>query len=485
MTGTEGRFAEMAAFREYAEFDGLGLAELVRKGDVTAGELYVAAMETLEQTNPSINAIAFTMEAEAQRSLATLPPALFSGVPFLAKDLVAFYAGIPTNSGSRLTQGQTRPYDSELVARFRRAGLVTIAKTTTPELGLCASTESVVHGATRNPWRLDRVVGGSSGGSAAAVAAGIAPIGHANDGGGSIRIPASCCGLFGLKPTRDRNSLGPDFGDMWAGLVCEHVVTRSVRDSATMLDCLAGHAPGDPHIAPHPARPFRATVAEDPPALRIALHLDTFGGLAVAPACRDAVLSIAALLEDLGHLVEPASPKFDVAAYADAHATILCANLAAFIESAAHEMGRDAGPETLEPMTAWVLKEGRRKSAIDLVRAEDQLNATSRQIGSFFTHYDILLTPTLATPPVQIGHLFGETDGAELRRRTLTFAPFTHVFNGTGQPAASLPALWDDDGLPIGVQLVARFADDALLLQLCAQIERAKPWMHRRPVLPR
>jgi Asp-tRNA(Asn)/Glu-tRNA(Gln) amidotransferase A subunit family amidase len=268
---------------------------------------------------------------------------------------------------------------------------------------------------------------------------------------------------------------------MWAGLVCEHVVTRSVRDSAAMLDCLAGPAPGDPYFTPPPQRPFLASIAQDPPSLRIALLTETFGGEAIDPACRAAVLSIAALLEELRHSVEPASPAFDVAAYGQAHATILCANLAAFMETAERQLGRKADPDTLEPMTQWVLEEGRRRSAIDLVRAQDELNMTSRRMAEFFGNYDILLTPTLATPPVEIGHLFGDEDGAELRRRTLAFAPFTHVFNGTGQPAVSLPASWDACDLPIGVQLVARFAEDTLLLQLCAQIERARPWNRHRP----
>jgi len=474
----------MASFREYANLDGLGLAELVRRREITPRELFQSAMEVLERIDPSINAVAFTMEGEAEAALRAGPPdGPFMGVPFLAKDLVISYAGVPTNCGSRLTQGFTRPFDSELVLRFRRAGLITIAKTTTPELGLCASTESVLHGATRNPWHLDRVVGGSSGGSAAAVAAGIAPLGHANDGGGSIRIPASCCGLVGLKPTRGRNPLGPDLGDMWAGLVAEHVVTRSVRDTAAMLDCTAGPAPGDPYYAPSEAQPFLAAIRRDPPELRIAVMVETFAGDPVDPVCRRSTLDTAVLLEQLGHKLEHAVPRFEVAAYAGAHAVILCANLAAFMEDVGRQLGRTLGPETLEPMSRWVLEEGRRLTAGDLVRAQCALNATSRQIAPFFETYDILLTPTLASPPVPIGYLFGEEDGAELRRRTLAFAPFTHVFNGTGQPALSLPARWDPDGLPIGVQLVARYAADAQLLQLAAQLERARPWRQQPPAI--
>ena len=474
----------MASICEYADFDGLGLAELVRRREITPRELFQSAMEALERINPNINAIAFTMEGEAEAALCAGPPAgAFMGVPFLAKDLVISYAGIPTNSGSRLTLDFTRPFDSELVLRFRRAGLVTIAKTTTPELGLCASTESVLHGATRNPWRLDRVVGGSSGGSAAAVAAGIAPLGHGNDGGGSIRIPASCCGLVGLKPTRGRNPLGPDLGDMWAGLVAEHVITRSVRDAAAMLDCTSGPAPGDPYYAPPEMQPFLAAVSLDPPQLQIAVTVDTFAGDPVDPVCRQATLDTATLLDQLGHKVENAAPQFDVAAYARAHAVVLSANLAAFMEDIDRQLGRTPGPETLEPMSEWVLDEGRRLAAGDLVRAQCALNTTARQIAPFFDTYDILLTPTLASPPLPIGRLFGEADGAELRRRTLAFAPFTHVFNGTGQPALSLPASWDLDGLPIGVQLIARYAADALLLQLAAQLERARPWRRRPPTI--
>jgi amidase len=480
----------MSDFREYADYDGLGLAELVRRRQVTPRELYAAAMAALERVQPSINAISYLMEGEAERALrdgapgGPLAAAPFAGVPFLAKDLVISYAGLPTNCGSRLTEGFTRPFDSELVARFRRAGLVTVAKTTTPEIGLCASTESALHGATRNPWHLGRAAGGSSGGSAAAVAAGIAPIGHANDGGGSIRLPASCCGLVGLKPTRGRNPLGPDQGEMWAGLVAEHVLTRSVRDSAAMLDCCAGPDPGDPYQAPAGPLTFLAALERDPPPLRIAVMTETFAGDPVDPACRDAVLETAKLLEQLGHAVDRAAPQFDVAAYGRVHAVILAAYVATFVDDVAAELGRRPGPDNLEPMTLWAVEEGRRLSAGDLVRAEAAMNATARQVAPFFADWDILLTPTLASPPVPIGHLFGGDDGAELRRRTLAFAPLTHLFNGTGQPAISLPASWDADGLPIGVQLVARSAEDALLLQLAAQLERARPWRHRRPAIP-
>jgi amidase len=472
----------MAGFREYADHDGLGLAELVRKGEVTPQELFQSAMERLEAVNPKINAIAFTMEGEAARALSAGPPdGPFRGVPFLAKDLVISYAGVPTHGASRLTEGYTRPYDSELVARFKRAGLVTIAKTTTPELGMNATAESRVQGATRNPWGLDRIAGGSSGGSAAAVAAGIAPIGHANDGGGSTRIPAACCGLVGLKPTRGRNPLGPDLGDMWAGLVAEHVVSRSVRDTAAMLDCTAGRDPGDPYFAPPPAGRFLSGTERDPPSLRVAVTVEAFSVDPVAPICRQAAMDTAKLLEQLGHKVELAALRFDVQAFAGAFNTILSAHAATFMDDAGRQLGRIPGPETLEPINLWVLEEGRRLSAGDLVRAGGALNTVCRQVAPFFETYDVLLTPALASPPVEIGYLVDHEVGAELWRRMRAFTPFTHIFNGTGQPALSLPSHWDDDGLPIGVQLISRYGEDALLLQLAAQLERARPWRGRRP----
>jgi amidase len=267
---------------------------------------------------------------------------------------------------------------------------------------------------------------------------------------------------------------------MWSGLVAEHVLTRTVRDSAAMLDCVAGRAPGDPYGCPVTRGGFLTRCGRPPPRLRVAMTTRTFAGLAIADPCRDAALETAALLSDLGHDVEEATPNFDVAGYAEAHATILAANIATIIYATSRQLGRTPGPENLEPMTLWLFEEGRRRSAIDLVRAQEMLNSTSRAVAGFFERFDILLTPTLAMPPPPIGHLFGHHDGAELRQRTLAFVPFTHLFNGTGQPAISLPAKRDDEGLPIGIQLVARYGEDACLLQLASEIETARPW----PTLP-
>ena len=300
----------MTAFKDYADYDALGLTALVSRGEVSPVELVQAALAAIEQLNPALNALVKVFPEAALRAAQNPPKGPFRGVPFVAKDLTVSLAGVPTESGSRYFRGWTRDFDSEIVRRWKAAGLIIVGKSNTPELGSSGSTEPVATGATRNPWALEHTPGGSSGGSAAAVAAGLVPAAHANDAGGSIRGPASCCGLVGLKPTRGRNSLGPDAGEYWNGMVAEHVVTRSVRDSAALLDCTAGQVPGDPHAPAAPERPFLSELERDPHPQRIGFAVAGPLGLPFDPECLAATEATARLLEDLGHRVEQASPSW-------------------------------------------------------------------------------------------------------------------------------------------------------------------------------
>ncbi|MBI06596.1 MAG: amidase [Rhodospirillaceae bacterium] len=472
----------MATFAEYAQYDGLGLADLVRRKEVSPAELVSSAYAVIERLNPQLNAVICSLEDHAQKTLETGPSkGPFHGVPFLLKDLMVSLAGVPTNCGSRLSDGYTRSYDSDLVTRFKESGVVIIGKTNTPELGMNASTEPVLNGPTHNPWNLALTPGGSSGGSAAAVAAGIVPMAHANDGGGSTRIPATCCHLVGLKPTRGRNPAGPDLGEIWNGFVSEHIVSRSVRDTAAMLDCTAGPSPGDPYFAPPPERPFLNEIGRDPGRLRIAVTDITASGDQVHEDCKVAVADIAKHLCDLGHEVEEAAPAYDQNAFADAFIVIMTAHCTAFMEEVAAVTGRSPSRATLENVNLWVLEHGRRYSALDMVRAMNRLNITCRQVGKFFETYDIFLTPGLAMPPPPLGYMFADNEGLEVWDRMRDFTPFTHIFNATGQPAISVPAMLNSEGLPIGVQLVGRYADDGCLLALASQIEITRPWNGDRP----
>ena len=472
----------MTGFKEYSRYDGLGLAALVRRGEVSPEELVVAAFEAIERVDPQLNAVVARMDAHAEEVLREGPAAgPFRGVPFLAKDLLISYAGIPTGGASRLTDGFTRGHDSDLVKRFKASGIVTIGKTNTPELGMNASAEPVLNGPTRNPWKLELSAGGSSGGSAAAVAAGIVPMAHANDGGGSTRIPATCCHLVGLKQTRGRNPAGPDHGDIWSGLVSEHIVSRSVRDTAAMLDCTAGPSIGDPYFAPPPERPFLEEVGRDPGRLRIAVTDVAASGDPVHDDCKRAVAETAEVLASLGHDVEEAAPDYDAGGYAEAFLTVMASHCATFMEDMAAQLDRPLDNGTLERVNLWVLREGRRTSGLDLCRALGALNGICRQVAPFFETWDVLVTPGTATPPPPLGFLFADHPGDEVWHRMRAFTPFTHIYNGTGQPAMSVPAMLGPDRVPLGVQLVARYAADGLLIALASQLEEARPWAAERP----
>ncbi len=466
---------------EYEACDGLALAEHVRRGETTPAQLLAAALERIAQRNPALNAVVTPLEDAAHRAIAAgLPEGAFTGVPFLVKELVAAVAGTATTGASRLNTSPLAAADSEIVARFRRAGLVIAGKTNSSEFGLSPATESRLYGITHNPWQLDRSPGGSSGGSAAAVAAGLVPIAHATDGGGSIRIPASCCGLFGLKPTRGRITAGPAAGEGLSGLAGQHVISRSVRDSAAMLDATAGCLPGDPYAARPPLRPYLEEVAAEPGRLRLAFSTTAPTGAPVDAACVAAVLDAARLCEALGHHVEEAAPEYDAFAFERGFATIFAAHTMANV---ARVTGGGLPEATLlEPLTRALAKRGAGIAAADFILALQTLQYQSRRVAAFFEHHDVWLTPTLTQPPLPLGYFdidSGDVD-AWLARVTC-FIAFTYPFNITGQPAASVPLHWSADGLPIGCQFAVRYGEEALLFRLCGQLERARPWFDRRP----
>ena len=463
--------------------DAVAQAELVRKGDVQPAELVEAAIAKIEKLNPDLNAVVTPM-FETARELARgpLPDGPLKGVPFLLKDLLAEYAGAPMTEGSRYLKDYVSSHDSELVARYKRAGLVVVGKTNTPEFGLKPTTEPLLFGATRNPWNTDHTPGGSSGGSAAAVASGMVAAAHANDGGGSIRGPAAWCGLVGLKPTRGRNPLGPDYGDFVGGLVAEHVVTRSVRDSAAILDATAGPDAGAPYVTAPPARPFLDEVGVDPGQLKIAVSARSIHGHDPDPVCADAVKDAAKLCASLGHEVVEDVPKVDGGSLTPLFGTLWAAFGAWTIRDWEARTGRTATPDQFEKHT-WLMSEtDQRLKASDLAMAIQNLQRVARKVAPFFDGYDVWLTPTMngAAPPLG----FFEHDKAErsrARERMEAASNYTSICNVTGQPAISLPLHETEDGLPVGVQLIGRFGDEAKLFRVAAQLEVAQPWADRWP----
>lgn len=475
----------MRQANELMRLDGTAQAQLVRDGEVTPRELVEAAITRIEALNPSLNAVVRPMFEEAlQAAQAPIPEGPLAGVPFVLKDLQAAWPGVEMTAGSSFLRNFIPSGESELVRRYRQAGLLVVAKTNTPEFGILPTTEPTLFGPTRNPWDLTRSTGGSSGGTAAAVAAGMVAFGHANDGGGSIRIPASCCGLFGLKPTRARTPLGPHFGDLFGGLVVEHALTRSVRDSAALLDATAGAAPGDPYWAPPPTRPYVDEVGQDPGRLRIAFSTTASTGVPVDPDCVRAVEEAALLCQQLGHTVEEAAPTVPGELLAQSFMTLWSAGMAWMIDSMTRAVGRTPLPGELEPGTEFLVQMGRQVDAPSYLMAVQTLQYLSRTVAHFMSGYDLLLTPTLAEPPLPLGSFTATSEDplAGLRRSAL-FVPFTPLCNATGQPAMSVPFSWNGSGLPIGVHFVARFGDEATLFRLAAQLESARPWSHLFPPL--
>jgi amidase/6-aminohexanoate-cyclic-dimer hydrolase len=471
---------------EYASHDALGLAALVARGEVQPLELLEAALARAEATNPTLNAIVIPMEDEARRAIeAGLPDGLLRGVPYLLKDLGTAYAGVRLTNGCRLFENFVPDHDSEMVARYKLAGLVTFGRSASPEFGSTATTESVLFGATRNPWNLELTPGGSSGGAAAAVAAGILPAANASDGGGSIRIPASCCGLFGMKPTRGRTPAGPDVGEGWSGMSSVHVVSRSVRDSAALLDATAGPDVGAPYWAVPPQRPYLDEVGAPPGRLRIAWQTRSFNGAPVHTDCAGAAEEAAKLCVELGHTVEEACLEVDVEAVRQAAGTIISANLRAVLEDRARALGRELLPADVEPFTWKMAESVRDTDAAEYARAVRVIHATGRRVARFFEDWDVILSPTLATPPPRLGVLsLSNPDTKELVIALAGMTGFTQLMNVAGHPAMSVPLHWSGEGLPIGTQFAGRYGDEATLFRLAAQLEEARPWAERRPPFP-
>jgi amidase len=490
-------------FPEYEHYDAVGLAQLIDKGDITPREVMAAAVERIELANPELNAVIHkTYERAMARVEAGLPEGPLRGVPFLLKDLSVAYAGAPMTMGSRATRHFVPGYTSTLVDRYEAAGLVILGKTNTPEFGLAPVTEPELHGITRNPWDPTKTAGGSSGGSAAAVAAGMVPAAHASDGGGSIRIPASVNGLFGLKPTRARTPVGPVLGEGWFGLSVNHVVTRTVRDSAVLLDIGQGPEPGDPYAAPPPTRSFLEELGVKPSTLRVAATAEPIMGSSQDEVCRRAVHDAARLLEGLGHRVQYVEVPIDREILTEAFLTLAAAEAALLIAQTGELAGRKRpSPEDYE-LADWVLGlAGQRLTAEDFAAALFEVRTAGRAMGQFFQEFDVLVTSTLGRAPWAHGEL--QPTNAErrllegLRRAPLRPAvlavfrqladkviepiPNTPLFNLTGQPAMSVPLHETDGGLPVGVQFAARLGDEATLLRLAGQLEQARPWADRYP----
>ena len=494
----------MGIFKEYDRYDALGLAELVRKKEVKTEELYEEAISRIERINPKINAVIFKMFDIARDIVkGKLPDGPFAGVPFLLKDLLTSYAGVPLTMGSKAYRNYIPAQDSELMKRYKATGVVILGKTNTPEFGLMGITEPELHGPTRNPWNLNVTPGGSSGGSAAAVASGMVPFASGGDGGGSIRIPASYCGLFGMKPSRGRNPTGPEYGQIWQGAAVEHVLTRSVRDSAAMMDAVNGPDAGAPYIIPKPERPYLEESTREPGPLKIAFTKKSPLNTGVHPECQKAVENAAALLTGLGHHVDEAEPLIDGIALAKSYFTMYYGEIAADIEDLKNVLGRKPKPSDVEGPT-WALKLlGDAFTAGEFVHAIRQWNTFARQMGLFYQKYDLYLTPTTAFPPVRIGELKPKPIEERLMKITNIFnlgklirlsgiadklaieslakTPYTQLANVTGLPAMSMPLHWTADGLPCGVQFIAPFGDEATLFRLAGQLEKAQPWFDKRP----
>ncbi|MCW5750303.1 MAG: amidase [Alphaproteobacteria bacterium] len=493
------------AFSDYERLDALGVAEAIARGDFTAAEAVEAAIARAEAVQPLLNALTVRrFDRARQEARETSVAGRFGGVPFLLKDLLAHMPGEPVNFGSRFFRDYLADHEGELVRRFRAAGLIVIGRTSTPEYGLMPVTEPRAFGPCRNPWNPQRTPGGSSGGSAALVAAGVVPMAHGSDGGGSIRIPASACGLFGLKPSRGRNPLGPVLSEAWHGAVVEHVISRTVRDSAAVLDQTSGADIGVPYDAPATGN-FLAECSRPPGRLRIAAMTTAWGGPRAHPDCAAAVEGAARLCEQLGHIVTDEYPKLDLEGLLHAFIVMLSSETAAEIRESERLLGRRANSDDLEMQTRLLAMVGEQFSGPDLAQAVRRLQSVGRDLGHFLTRHDLILTPTLGLPPLSIGSLdpsAAETTalrllsaigsgrlvrmlgGVErLSEPIFRFIPFTPVANVSGLPAMSVPLHFNGEGLPIGVQFIARYGDEATLFRLAAQLETAAPWRDRRPPL--
>jgi amidase len=476
----------MMGFAQYADYDGLGLAELVRNKDVTAAELLEAAIERAERHNGKLNAIVHKAYDMARANAAKLPDGPFKGVPFLIKDLGLEVAGLPRSDGTRFNKNEPDTFDALLTQRYKAAGVNIFGKTNTPEFGITGTTESARLGPCRNPWNTDHITGGSSGGAASAVAAGIVPLANASDGLGSIRIPAACCGLVGMKVTQYRVPQGPEHDNgLGHGYGVHHVVSRTVRDSAAMLDCVDMPEPDSPYHAPPKTRPFLAEVTTPPGRLRIAFTDETPSGKQVDPEIAAALRDTARKLESLGHQVEERGLGINYRKLYAASRAVLSANFAHAMRERAKAMGREPEENELEPLTWRNWKGGEHVPGHEALRGWQTLKAMTREIYRVFTTIDVLLTPVLSTPVPKIGFI----DPVRLEprevddRQAQTFG-FTPPFNMTGQPSLSLPVAGQSkSGLPIGMMFTAKWADEATLYRLAGQLEQAHPWIGRKPAV--
>jgi amidase len=475
----------MSGFAEYEQYDALGLADLIRRRQVTPVELLEAAIERVETRNPAVNAVTMKLYDYGRQAIADgLPDGPFRGVPFLVKDLTSPVAGVRMTRGSRFfADSLPAATDSEHVKRLKRAGLVIFGRTNTCELGLSLTCEPQLYGPTRNPWNTAHISGGSSGGAAAAVAARMLPIAHASDGFGSIRAPAACCGLVGLKPTRARNTFAPFSGEGLGGLSTEHAVSLSIRDTAALLDATCGAGPGDPYVAPAPAAPFLNEVGANPGKLNIAWTAKAPNGAKTDPECLRVLAGTVKLCAELGHQVEECNPDIDGAAIEPTFLALASANTV--VNLAGHPTaGRPAREGEVERITWLTAKMGESISAPDYARATQAAHRLGRQMAAFHAQWDVLLTPGLSSPAVKLGWLDMMMDDLdEYWRRVFDFSPFTVWFNLTGQPALMLPLGQSASRLPLAVQLVGRFGDEATIIRLGAQLEAALPWFERRPAL--
>lgn len=492
-------------FKEYDKYDALGLAALIAKKEVSPLELIEEAISRSEAINPKVNAITYKMYDLARKSAANLPKGTFHGVPFFLKDLLGQYKGVPTSAGTAALRNLTATYDTELVKRFKQAGVVTLGKTNCPELGLMGITEPKAFGATRNPWNLSHTPGGSSGGSASLVAAGVVPMASAGDGGGSIRIPAACCGLFGLKPSRGRVPLGPDYGEVWEGAVQEHVLTRSVRDSAAMLDCVHGADAFSPYIIKPPKTSFLKAIEQPPKKLRIGFTTLPPSGLAIDPNYKAYTEQAAKQLAAFGHEVEEANPGFDGDLLKMSYLTMYLGQVAVDLHEMAIRLNTTIDKLQVEKTTKVLALLGRSISGFEYAKAKRDWHKFTQKMAVYFQKYDILMTPTMACPPVKIGALepnkwekigmniiYALKAGKlllktglleKLADESMSKTPFTILANLTGLPAMSVPLFWDKQNLPVGIHFVGKMCDEATLFQLARQLELHYNWFEKRPVL--
>ncbi len=471
---------------EYSRCDGVALADLVKKREVSPKELVHLFVEAVEKVNPKINAIIEVYQDRIERlDVPVIPAGPFTGVPFLMKDIGAGEGGRVQDNGSRLMKGHVVDKDSFLTERFKKAGLILLGRTTCPEFAMGISTESVLTGATRNPWDLDKMVGGSSGGSAASVAAGVVPVAHASDNGGSIRIPASACGLVGLKPSRGRVTGGPDFGEVWPGMLQEFIVSRTVRDTAVMLDAVSAPAPGDPFVITQPSRPYSEEVDSPTERLRIAWTTNSWKpDASVDSEVVGCVEKVVSECEGAGHKLVEASPAFDYEEFLDATCKAWAFGLYVLMDMVGAALGRGISEETVEPVMLSFYKYSKSLTAADMFMTEFVLNKVRRNFGKFFETYDMLLTPTLTKLPETLGKyskMRTDIDYVGFMRLCDETKGFCSAANVTGQPAISLPLGQSQSGLPIGVQFIARFGKDSTLIRLASSLEKEIPWHNRIP----